>query len=224
MKIDEFTFVIVSFRSENTIFNCLNNLPKDSKKIIIENSNNINLQLSLKSKYENLECYLMNENVGYGKGNNFGARKTSTKYIFILNPDVELKENTLQNLITILKDEKFSIAAPYDKREKGINFNGKSLLEVDELKGFAMIIKTSDLRENPFDENFFLYLEEIDLCDRLKKKGGRLLLINEEVDHLGGFSHGDRDDLEMEMSRNWHWMWSKFYYNKKKKVTLLVLL
>ena len=42
-------------------------------------------------------------------------------------------------------------------------------------------------------------------------------MINEEVDHLGGFSHGDRDDLEMEMSRNWHWMWSKFYYNKKKK-------
>ena len=47
------------------------------------------------------------------------------------------------------------------------------------------------------------------------KKGGRLLLINEPVDHLGGFSHGNRDDLEMEMSRNWHWMWSKFYYNRK---------
>ena len=67
MKIEDFTFVIVCFKSEDTIFNCLDNLPKDSKKIIIENSNNINLKLSLESKYQNLECYLMNENVGYGK-------------------------------------------------------------------------------------------------------------------------------------------------------------
>ena len=215
MKIEDFTFVIVCFKSEDTIFNCLDNLPKDSKKIIIENSKKINLKLSLESKYQNLECYLMNENVGYGKGNNFGAKKTSTKYVFILNPDVRLNENTLENLIRIMKDEKFSIAAPYDKNQKKINFGGNKFLEVGELKGFAMIIKTADLIENPFDENFFLYLEEIDLCERFKKKGGRLLLINEPVDHLGGFSHGNRDDLEMEMSRNWHWMWSKFYYNRK---------
>ena len=215
MKIEDFTFVIVCFKSEDTIFNCLGNLPKDSKKIIIENSNNLNLKLSLESKYQNLECYLMNENVGYGKGNNFGAKKTSTKYVFILNPDVRLNGNTLENLIRIMKDEKFSIAAPYDKNQKKINFGGNKFLEVGELKGFAMIIKTADLIENPFDENFFLYLEEIDLCERFKKKGGRLLLINEPVDHLGGFSHGNRDDLEMEISRNWHWMWSKFYYNRK---------
>ena len=148
MKIEDFTFVIVCFKSEDTIFNCLDNLPKDSK-IIIENSNNINLKLSLESKYQNLECYLMNENVGYGKGNNFGAKKTSTKYVFILNPDVRLNENTLENLIRIMKDEKFSIAAPYDKNQKKINFGGNKFLEVGELKGFAMIIKTADLIENP---------------------------------------------------------------------------
>ena len=215
MKIEDFTFVIVSFKSEDTIFNCLDNLPKDSKKIIIENSNNVNLKLSLESKYQNLKCYLMNENVGFGKGNNFGAKNTSTKYVFILNPDVKLKENTLENLIRIIKDEKFSIAAPFDINEQKINFAGNKFMEVSELKGFAMIIKTSDLIENPFDENFFLYLEEIDLCKRIKKRGGRLLLINEPVVHLGGFSHGNRNDLEMEMSRNWHWMWSRFYYNKK---------
>ncbi len=33
--------------------------------------------------------------------------------------------------------------------------------------------------------------------------------------HKGGRSHGDNEDLEIEKSRNWHWMWSKFYFSKK---------
>ena len=66
-----------------------------------------------------------------------------------------------------------------------------------------------------FDEKIFLYLEEIDLCKRVKKLNGRIIIINAPMEHLGGLSHGTKDDFEMEKSRNWHWMWSKFYYNKK---------
>ena len=68
-----------------------------------------------------------------------------------------------------------------------------------------------------FDENIFLYLEEIDLCKRVKDNGGKVILLNIFVDHLGGKSHGNKFDLEMEKSRNWHWMWSLFYYNRKHK-------
>ena len=46
MKLDlnDITFVIVTYQSENIVKNCLDSLPKDSKKIIVENSNNINLK------------------------------------------------------------------------------------------------------------------------------------------------------------------------------------
>ena len=40
----DITFVIVTFESENIIKNCLNSLPKESKKIVIENSQNLNLK------------------------------------------------------------------------------------------------------------------------------------------------------------------------------------
>ena len=35
------------------------------------------------------------------------------------------------------------------------------------------------------------------------------------INHLGGSSHNEKINFEMELSRNWHWMWSTFYYNKK---------
>ena len=112
MKIEDFTFVITTFNSENTIFECLEKLPKESKKIILENSGNKNLKNSLESNFENLHCYLMNENLGFGKANNFGIKKTKTKYIFILNPDVRFEDNSFENIIEIIKNEEFSIAAP----------------------------------------------------------------------------------------------------------------
>ena len=52
LNLDDITFIIVTYKSENIIQNCLNSLPKNSKKIIIENSNNINLEKDLKSKYD----------------------------------------------------------------------------------------------------------------------------------------------------------------------------
>ena len=47
METKDITFVIVTFKSENVIFDCIDLLPVDSKKIIIENSNNLDLKSSL---------------------------------------------------------------------------------------------------------------------------------------------------------------------------------
>ena len=78
----------------------------------------------------------------------------------------------------------------------------------------AMIINKKKFEDEFFDENFFLYMEEVDLCKRIRDRGEIILEVNVQLDHLGGQSHG-KYDFEMEKSRNWHWMWSKFYYYKK---------
>ena len=113
-----------------------------------------------------------------------------------------------------MEDKDFSIAAPIDSEEK-YNFDQTNVIEVDSVKGFAMILNKKKIGNIFFDENFFFYLEEIDLCKRIKNNKGHIILLNSKVNHLGGLSHGDKNDFEMEKSRNWHWMWSKFYYNKK---------
>ena len=50
------TFVIVCFKSQKVIYDCLNTLPKEANKIIVENSNNLNLKKDLESKFNNIEC------------------------------------------------------------------------------------------------------------------------------------------------------------------------
>lgn len=209
------TFVITTFKSRSTIFDCLDSLNPDCKKIIIENSNDENLMLEIKKKYQNLNYKIMPSNYGYGKANNFGIRMSDTDYIFILNPDAKFEKNSFDKFINILIDKDFCIAAPSEFNEaKKIDFKENDLINVDTVKGFAMLLKKSSF-ENFFDENFFLYLEEIDLCLRITKNKGNIFLVNALVTHLGGASHGDRSDIEIEKSRNWHWMWSKFYFNKK---------
>ena len=66
-----------------------------------------------------------------------------------------------------------------------------------------------------FDDKFFIYLEEIDLCKRLRINNEKFLDKNIKIKHQGGSSHNDSINFEMELSRNWHWMWSTFYFNKK---------
>ena len=212
---ENITFIITTFRSQNTIFECLDSLSPDCKKIIIENSNDENLMIEIEKKYPNLSYQIMPNNCGYGKANNFGIQKSDTEYIFILNPDAKLEKNSLDKIIDILNDRDFAIAAPVDLYDaKKIDFKGNDLIDTDSVKGFAMLLKKSFF-DDFFDENFFLYLEEIDLCVRAKKNKGTIFLVNAPVVHLGGASHGNKNDFEMEKSRNWHWMWSKFYFYKK---------
>ena len=44
LNLNEITFVIVTYKSESIIDECLKTLPKECKKIIVENSSNINLE------------------------------------------------------------------------------------------------------------------------------------------------------------------------------------
>ena len=216
INLENITFVITTFRSNRTIFNCLDSIPNKVKKIIIENSQDNSLKIALENKYKNLKCFLMPENFGYGKANNFGIKNSKTDYVFILNPDTILTPNFLNIFLDKLKLEEFSIAAPLEENYDGHSlFKHSEVTDVEDVKGFAMLLNKKNLFETFFDENFFLYLEEIDLCRNIKAKNGRIIQVNIKIKHEGGNSHGNRNDFEMEKSRNWHWMWSKFYYKKK---------
>ena len=69
---------------------------------------------------------------------------------------------------------------------------------------------------NYFDENFFMYLENDDLCKRLIDHNENIYVVpKSKIKHLGAKAVDHEFKHEVELSRNWHWIWSKFYYNKK---------
>ena len=221
MIYQDITVIIVSFHSRDKIFDCINSISKDVKIIVVENSNDENLKNEIYSKYKNIECILSKENLGYGSANNLALSKTNTNYALIINPDVILSDNALKNFfLTVKKTPNFGILAPISKDEKYQNFNidiDKNLKEVETVKGFAMFLNMKNFKEiGFFDSNFFLYFEEIDLCKRLQLNNIKIYIDPSiKVHHLGGASHDLKFNKSMELSRNWHWMWSTFYFNKK---------
>ena len=218
----DITFVIVSFKSGHIIEKCIQSINSNIKIIVVENSNNFLFKKYLENKFSNIEVIIAGHNLGYGKGNNLGISKVKTQYVFILNPDVILEKNCLNEfskVIINLKDD-FTILAPnllnnYDYFSSQKNNLQNDILEVDYVKGFAILINLKKINFNKiFDENFFLFLEEIDLCKRIKNVGGKIfVVINSRIQHSG--KQSSEHSLNIELCRNWHWMWSLFYYNHK---------
>ena len=226
LSLNNLTFIIVTFKSDHIINECIKSLPKDSNIIIIENSNNRELKKKLEVKYSKINV-ITQENSGMGSANNKGIKLCKTDYAFVINPDVKFYENTMQELIALSsKYNDYSILAPisddtkypnYKIKNKKINNDDPDFLNVDSVDGYAMLINKKKFSDNIyFDENFFLYLENDDLCLRKKKENNKIYVAKKaKIHHLGGKSHSINHEKEIEFSRNWHWMWSKFYFNKK---------
>ena len=234
MSIKDITVVITSFKSDEKLRNCLNSIDRQCKVIIVENSNNLEFKKNFEQKFNNVECILTGENLGYGKGNNIGLKRVRTQYALILNPDALLAESTLENFTKaaeLIPD--FAIMAPHKQDKKNeIRENVKENFYpqlVKNVKGFAMFLNLSEFKEiGFFDENFFLYFEDIDLCRQLVNHNKKIYLIsNIKINHLGAQSSDKLINKERELTRNWHWMWSTFYYHKKYKgffISFLIIL
>ena len=233
MSIKDITIIVTSFKSEDKIKACLNSINKLCSVIIVENSGNQEFKKNIEKDYSNVNCILAGENLGYGKANNIALKTIKTKYALILNPDATLEHSTLENFLQeAKKNPDFAIIGPHiqEKKdeEKKIDTAKTDLVKVENVKGFAMFLNISEFKEiGFFDEKFFIYFEEIDLCKRLLKQRKKIYLCPSiKINHDGGQSHNKNINRAMELSRNWHWMWSSFNYHKKYKgfvVSLLIL-
>ncbi len=225
MESKELTVVIVTFKSEDKIFNCLKSISKEIPVIVVENSSDKIFKKNLETQFSNVTCILTGENKGYAVANNIGLKLVKTKYGLVLNPDTILDRDTIKNfLITANKIKDFWLIGPANDQMVSLDLNDNNIKEVNDLKGFAIFLNISMFNNNYFDENFFLYFEEIDLCKRVKKYKGKIFLDkNIIINHEGASSVNKDNILELEKNRNWHWMWSTFYFHKKYKGFLLAL-
>ena len=222
MNYEDLTVVITTFHSEDKIYKCLDSIDKDLKILVVDNANDLNFKNKIEKKYQNIKFILSGENLGYAKGNNLGLSKVKSKYALILNPDAVVDKETIKNFFNLIKIlPNFAILAPDIQNEKKYSSNNlidpQQYNEVNKVKGFAMFLNLSQFSTiGFFDENFFIYLEETDLCLRLKKNDKKIYTSpGIKFYHEGASSHNHTINFEMELSRNWHWMWSTFYFNKK---------
>jgi len=242
ISIKNLTVVIVSFHSQEVIDDCIRSISSEIQIIVVENSGDKMTKSSLESKYKNVKCILSPENLGMGAGNNFGLSFVKTDFAFILNPDVVLEKNSIEEIIIASKNlETFGLIAPI---LNNTNYPNYKILKKDNLlsnkhfpflvqsvDGFAMLLNIKKLKQleqfkanNFFDENFFMYLENDDLCKRINDNNYKIFIIQTaKINHLGGKAVNKKYQEQIELSRNWHWMWSKFYFNKKHSGFLIAI-
>ena len=226
MESKDLTIVIVTFKSGEKIINCLKSISYNIPVIVVENSDNRNFKNEIENIFTNVNCILVGENKGYATANNIGLKSVKTKYALILNPDTILDKEAIKNFFNASEQVKdFWLIGPANNQIVNFNDKDSNLKEVDNLKGFAIFLNLSKFNQNYFDENFFLFFEEIDLCRRVKKNKGKIYIDkNIFVKHDGASSVNKINKLDLEKTRNWHWMWSTFYYQKKYKGFLVAFI
>ena len=223
--------IIVSFKSDHIIHRCISSIDKEIEIIVVDNSNDKKFKNKIEKQYKNVKCILSSKNIGMGAGNNLGIKNTDKEFALILNPDVILNKSTIDEIIKASNEvDSFGLMAPISDKQKYPNykldqnknqkFNQVDPFKVKSIDGYSMLLNLKRLNDlnnfDFFDENIFLYLENDDFCKRLISNNENIYVVpKSKIHHLGGEAVDPKHEYEIELSRNWHWMWSKFYFNKK---------
>ena len=228
----DLTLVFSSYQSQHLLKKILSQFHKNYKIIIIENSQDLNVKLSLEKKFNNVEVIVPDENLGLAKSYNLGIKKAKTKYVFLNNPDMIITNQSVKNLILcakkiknfgaispIFKDEKMYKNYKIFSKKKKINskiIKKFNIIEVDLLDN-NLLINKKNIQKIIFDENFFLFFETFDFTSRLLKNGKKLYAVKKiKFHHLGASSLPLKFDNLVKKTRSFHYNWSKFYYLRKK--------
>ena len=232
----EVTIVIISHKSKKKVIKLIRNISNQLKIIIVENSQDKSIEKELSNFKGNVEL-IFSENNGYGSAINLARTRVTTKYFFVLNPDMQKIDDKLINVFYNSAKElndNFGALGPRfenvsEKSHKQSNISEK-YGQIESISGSAMFFCSEVFDKNGrFDENFFLYFEETDYCYRSNKNNFKIYQINsQKVHHEIGTSvetSGEEELNKLKKLYAWHFIWSKFYYYRKRygRLTSLIL-
>ena len=169
--------------------------------IVVDNASTDGSKEMMHTVFPYITYLYQQENVGFPKGNNIGVNRAKGEFICILNPDTAVAEDTFQRTIAysesvenigalgvylmdgtgnFLPESKRNLPTPKVSLMKLSGFSKKyysqlpefSKGEVDVLVGAFMLLKRSVYNEvGGFDEDYFMYGEDIDLSYKITQAG-----------------------------------------------------
>src|SRR3990167_4745585 len=210
------SIIIVHYKARDELFDLLSSI-KNSKShtnyeaIIVDNDEKKSIGIDFLRHFNWVKYVSSEGNIGFGAGNNLGVKHAKGKFLFFLNPDTKVFQNTINNLVNfLLKNKKFGVISPI-------------LLDVNlapyPLQGTLELTPTRAIFALSFINRFFLFFEENDVCRRVKNSGFKVgILPNAKIVHFWGRSTKKRKDTEKIFSK------SRFLYFKKHFGILKALL
>lgn len=231
------TVVIVMFEETYELISKTLDEIKNLKLILIDNAGNKDLKKKISSNFIIENYILNNKNKGFSAGYNQGIKLSKTDYTLILNPDCIINEENIKILLKkILSYPDCFIISPTSYDQKGNliyssgllpeNSNAQAPLHlhgdicVESVLGACMLFNTKEIINNNllFDENFFLYFSDFDLCRRIKNIKKSVIQTN---DATCIHEHGKikvKNKFKKIFIREYNFTFDQFYYDYKNNI------
>ncbi len=168
--------------------------------IVLDNASKDGSPEMIRKEFPDTKIIVSEKNLGFAKGMNEAVKKAKGDYLLFLNSDAILTDSTVFNMLTFSESSAdvaivggqlldadgtlqrsfgnfytlpmaFILLFAGEKVELALQ-NTKTIKQVDWVNGGFMLIKKDIFeRVKGFDERYFMYVEDMDLCYRVKQAG-----------------------------------------------------
>lgn len=205
---DNVTIVCVTYQSRAVMASLARTVRAFPRVLVIDNASTDGTLIEAGQRIPHAQLVQRKENAGFGKACNEAVARVTTPLTLLLNPDCEISPETLRMLVATLdryssaavvspqswrpgnKPQKCFRAPFYEKAGKKPYRLADATCSTHWLNGCCLLLRTEAFRQiGGFDEQFFLFYEDDDLCLRLRSAGFECLLEPAaHVRHAGGAS------------------------------------
>jgi len=216
----DISIIIVNYNTAGRLGLCLTSvMPQSDLKtevIVVDNASKDHSVSLVTHDFPWVELIANQENVGFARANNQALKVSKGEYIYFLNPDTVVQPGALEAMIrfmsshtdvglagTRITNPDGSVQPSFERRYPGQRRAEKDLKglagDIAWVLGASMIARQTITNAlGGFDEDFFLYGEEQDLCLRIRKAGWKIGFIPDaRVVHWGGQS--ERNSLAVDV-------------------------
>ena len=183
-----------------SVFTSLKSSGVSFELIVVDNASTDGSPELLRKKYPQVQLVCNTENLGYGKANNQAIRKAKGEYVLLLNSDIVVQNDAIGLLYRFIKDKRKTFVGGKLFNEDGSSqascgpfytlpvvalmlfakgdywgatrVSPDTTTSVDWVSGACLMGKKKAFEDvGLFDEEIFMYMEEMDFLYRAKKKG-----------------------------------------------------
>ena len=239
--LNQVTVVTVTYNSAHCLAALGTALIDFPKVIIVDNGSDDGCAALTPSHLPQAQVLALSKNLGFGGANNRALAQVQTPFALLLNPDCEITPQAVQQMLLTAKQwPDIAMVAPQLLQPNGqaeVNYRwphllwrsrGPAITEGPACVGFvcgaAMLLRMSAFEGQFFDEQFFLYYEDDDLCTRLFNRHQAMVIDpSATATHRSRGSVRGKSPLRSEYLRGYHHAQSKLIFENKHGTLKLAL-
>jgi N-acetylglucosaminyl-diphospho-decaprenol L-rhamnosyltransferase len=233
ITLGDLTVVIVTYNSAHCVPALAAGLQGVERVVVVDNASDDDTVACVRAQIAQAQVLVNDSNHGFGAANNRALHEVQTRYALLLNPDCLPDTEFFVGMVHAANQfPHAAVIAPHLLRRHGdvelsyrwpathwISTGPEAVgpCSVGFVCGAVMLLNMPVMREvGFFDETFFLYYEDEDLCQRVFLARRDIVLVPQvAIAHLSRGSVKGRSPLRSEYLRGYHHAQSKLVFERK---------